>query len=90
MASFHVNRAARIKPWARRLTRRPAELSTCSIASARSSGLYGSKYFTASPPTSGSEAAREQMTGVPHAIASRTGKPNPSIFDGITSASAAA
>ena len=34
--------------------------------------------IAASPVTSGNEDKREVMTGVPQAIASRTGKPNPS------------
>jgi len=38
----------------------------------------GSSKMAASPPASGREAAFELTTGVPQAMASRTGSPNPS------------
>ena len=46
----------------------------------------GSKKSPASPTTSGSEPARLESTGVPHAMASTAGRPKPSMSDGWTSA----
>ena len=48
------------------------------IAFARPSTSRGSTMIAASPTTSGRDAALEQTTGVPHAIASRGGRPKPS------------
>jgi len=45
--------------------------------------------MAASPMTSGSELTFEQTTGVPQAMASKGGKPNPSYSDGKTNADAA-
>ena len=85
MDFFQVNRAARSKPFALRFSRSSFELNTCSIASSKVFRTLRIKIHHRFSPTSGSEAAREQTTGVPQAMASRTGKPNPSILDGITS-----
>ena len=54
-----------------------------------SSTLNGSKYIPASPTTSGSDVALATATGVPQAIASRGGMPNPSKKDGYTKSFAA-
>ena len=40
------------------------------------------EHTAASPPTSTSEETFDVSTGVPHAIASTTGRPNPSTRDG--------
>ena len=45
---------------------------------AHSSRLKPLSILAASPSTSGSEPPSEESAGVPHAIASRGGKPNPS------------
>src|SRR3989338_1522596 len=45
---------------------------------------FGSHMAAASPATSGKEDEFEQTTGMPDAIASNTGKPNPSYNDGNT------
>ena len=42
----------------------------------------GSKYSTASPPTSGIEVTLDAMTGQPEEKASRTGIPKPSYREG--------
>jgi hypothetical protein len=39
-------------------------------------------YKAASPATSGKQDTADVITGTPHAIASATGKPNPSYNDG--------
>jgi hypothetical protein len=45
---------------------------------------YGSTSTAASPTTSGSEDTFEVTTGVPLAMASSGGRPNPSYSDGKT------
>ena len=59
-----------------------------SMAAARPSVSNGSIKSAASPATSGRELVLLQMTGVPQAIASRIGKPNPSYSEGKTKAAA--
>lgn len=54
------------------------------IASRRAVISYGSTSTAASPATSDMTGISEAMTGIPCPIASRTGKPNPSISDGKT------
>src|SRR3989339_752571 len=49
--------------------------NTFSIAAAKASVLSGSTSTAAFPATSGRDAALEQITGVPQAKASKTGKP---------------
>ena len=56
----------------------PGSASTSATAAAISSGSSGAKYRAASPHTSGSDAATEQATGQPQAIASSGGSPKPS------------
>ena len=62
--------------------------SACRTAAAIASTEVGSKYTAASLQTSGSEAAFEDATGQPLAIASSGGSPNPSYRLGKTSAPA--
>ena len=51
-----------------------------------SSTFEGSKVRAALPTTSGSEPVFEQITGVPHAMASSGGSPKPSNSDGYANA----
>ena len=51
-------------------------------ASAQAAVSSGSMSMPASPTTSGMAAARDAITGVPLAIASSSGSPNPSYSDG--------
>ena len=81
-----VNSAARRWPAAISSSRRPASSSRARTQASTSSGSTRA----ASPATSGSAARSLQITGVPSAIASSTGAPNPSYSDGNTSASAPA
>src|SRR2546426_1616924 len=85
---FHVNSEARARPRDRNCARRSSSLSTPTIASVQAFTSSGSSRIPASPTTSGMDAARDAITGVPHAIASSTGRPNPSYNDGYTSAAA--
>ena len=55
----------------------------------RCDSASGSQRMAASPATSGSDDRLEAIEGVPHAIASRSGRPNPSYSDGMTKQSAA-
>src|SRR5215218_8856752 len=57
-------------------------------ASQNSSTSYGLNMKAAPPTTSGSEVAPEHKTGVPQAIASKGGSPNPSNREGYTNANA--
>ena len=52
------------------------------MAPARASTLSGSTRSPAVPTSSGSAVRSELTTGVPHAIASISGSPNPSKSDG--------
>ena len=54
----------------------------CSSAAAIAAGSSGSARNAASPHASSSEGCADATTGVPHAIASTTGMPNPSKRDG--------
>jgi hypothetical protein len=58
------------------------------MARAMSLGEPGSTPRAASPVTSGSEEVAEAIVGTPRAIASRTGRPNPSYNDGYTNTDA--
>ena len=51
--------------------------------------LYGFISIPASPITSGIEERSDEITGTPHAIASKGGIPNPSYKEGYTKTSAA-
>src|SRR3990170_7152645 len=62
-------------------SRSPAILS---IAADIAPGLPGCTESAASPATSGNDPALTIITGVPQAIASRTGNPNPSRGEGET------
>ena len=66
---------------ARALPRRaPSRRSSASrIASASASGSFGSARSAAAPDASSSEGCDDATTGVPHAIASTIGMPNPSM-----------
>src|SRR5262249_61817765 len=80
--SSQENLAARSRPlsdisW-RSLPSRKTRCAACSQASSASGGIK----WAASPATSGSEAAFDASTGHPDAIASRTGRPNPSYREG--------
>src|SRR5207244_1392771 len=66
----------------------PGAASTSRTAAAIDSGDSGSNSLAASPTISGSDAASEQATGQPHAIASSGGWPNPSYSEGKTTAAA--
>jgi hypothetical protein len=63
-------------------------LATVSIAAVISAILYGLIIKALEPATSGIEETLEVITGVPQAIASRTGKPKPSQSEGKTTAMA--
>ncbi len=54
------------------------------MPSAIAAGSYGSTSTAASPATSGSDDTFDVTTGVPLAIASSGGSPNPSYSDGNT------
>ncbi len=58
------------------------------MPSAIASGLSGSTRMAASPAASSSEGCEEATTGVPEAIASRTGIPKPSKKDGYAKTAA--
>ena len=77
-------------PAARSRSRSAVSVSRRSMPAAMSSMSCGSTSSAASPAVSGSAETFDVRTGVPQAIASRTGSPNPSYSDGYTSASAPA
>src|SRR3989344_3189235 len=80
----HVKCSTRERPFLTRSSRSPASFQRTAIFSASSPEFPGSKRRAASPTASGREAALEEMTGVPEAMASRGGRPNPSERDGNT------
>ena len=59
--------------------RRSSDRNSVLSASTRSPIEHGSNCQAASPAISGRLLVFEQATGTPHAMASRTGSPNPSI-----------
>src|SRR5581483_7602717 len=77
-AAVQVNRRARI--WARAASARAAAgfSSSAAIAATQGSLRPGSRRMPQSPTTSGRLLRSEAMTGVPLAMASRTGRPKPS------------
>src|ERR1700693_2898526 len=78
----HENASARIFPLATRFSRKTESVVTLIIAATVSSTSRGLTITAASPAISGIDPLCEVITGVPHVIASRTGKPNPSYKDG--------
>src|SRR5271169_3351633 len=74
----HENSAARVRPLCRNCCRNVLSFTICSIALAICSTEVGSTSRAASPATSGIAVAFAVTTGVPQAIASNTGRPNPS------------
>src|SRR5581483_3360774 len=81
----HVKRIACSIP---RGTRSPRSATARSIPAAIASTSSGSARTAASPAASSSDGCEETTHGVPHAIASITGMPNPSNRDGYTNARA--
>src|SRR4029079_16213051 len=75
----HENIEPRARPVATRETRSPP---ASSMPAAIDSGSRGSTSTAAPPATSSVAPPRLVTTGVPHAIASSTGIPNPSYSDG--------
>ena len=81
-AACQVKACARRRPaWAIRAAR-AGSLSTPTSDSVRASTSVGSTSSPASPATSGREEVLDVITGVPQAIASSTGSPNPSYCEG--------
>src|SRR3982750_2670203 len=76
------NSLARRSPLSRKSSRSCGSPSISSNLPAISSTLYGSTRSPASPTTSGRLVKFPVITGVPHLIASRGGKPNPSKNEG--------
>ena len=79
---------ARATPRSWRSCRKATSVSNRRRPSAMARGSYGLTNPAASPTTSGSEETLDVRTGVPRAIASSGGKPNPSYTDGNAKASA--
>jgi len=77
-----VNTRARSRPAVPNCSCNDLSLITRSMPEAISSSFRGSKNRAASPATSRSGGMSEHVTGIPAAIASRTGIPNPSKVDG--------
>ena len=74
--------AARARPLAHSVSCVFRSVTTRVMASVQALLSCGSSRMPASPSTSGIDAAREAMTGRPHAIASTIGRPNPSYREG--------
>ena len=73
-----LKRAAWAAPRRRRSAAVVAEPTTRTMAAAMAVASRGSTRMAPSPQTSGNDAALEQITGAPQAIASRGQKPKPS------------
>ena len=74
----HVKVAARAGPFAAAQRRNASSSCARSIAAAMAAASFGSGRSPASPTTSGRDEADDATTGVPSAIASSGGRPNPS------------
>ena len=74
----HENSRARRGPASRSRALTAVSVRARSMPSAMASVLVGSTSSAASPATSGSDETFEVTTGVPHAMASSGGSPNPS------------
>ena len=77
--SVHENCRARVRPRATSMSRSGWSVTIRTIARASASTSYGSTSSAASPATSGSDETFEVMTGVPQAIASSRGEPEPLV-----------
>ena len=80
----HEKRLECSKPLCARSRRRSGLVARRNIASARASVLVGSIVSAASPAISPSDDVLDVSTARPDAIASTTGRPNPSYRDGNT------
>jgi hypothetical protein len=83
-----LNIAARASPRARSRARRSGSVTIAATASASAASSPSGTSTAAPPLTSRSAGTSVVTTGVPHAIASTTGRPKPSKCDGYASTSA--
>ena len=83
-----LNVFARARPFARAAARASGSRTTFATASASASSSPSGTSTAAPPLTSRRAGTSVVTTGVPHAIASTTGKPKPSKWDGYASTSA--
>ncbi|MFA0776976.1 MAG: hypothetical protein PVTTEEND_000690 [Candidatus Fervidibacter sp.] len=74
----HEKEAARCNPFWCNLSAKETQVNICSIASASARQSFGGTKRAAPPAISLTAGASPATTGVPHAIASKTGSPNPS------------
>src|SRR5439155_14658578 len=89
-ALVQLNSALRALPAAIRRRCNAPSLASSSIAWLQAPASCGLSRMAAVPTISGSAPAVEAMTAVPHAIASRAGKPKPSKREGSVRAMAPA
>src|SRR5215216_3131491 len=86
----HEKHFARASPFSLKDKRRNLFSKPSQMALDKLSGSDRSKTNAESPNTSHKASAFDTRTGVPHAIDSRAGKPNPSSNDGNTNREAPA